>query len=1379
MNNRYHIFLLLIFSFIISTFSFAQGEGNYWYFGENAGLNFATDPPTVLNDGSMYTWEGCASISNQNGDLLFYTDGRDVWNRFHGQMPNGHSLLGNSSATQSAVTVPHPGNPNLYYVFTVDALTNNLANGFNYSILDLTLDDGKGDIDVSNKNILLIDKVPEKVTAIKHGNEPAYWVITHGYDGDDANRFYVYKIDINGLNSTPQTYNIGSNHSGDMNHSRGYLKASPDGTLLACGIGGDENVSFELFDFNDLTGDVTNYRTAGTSSNDPYGIEFSPDGTKMYISSLGGGGNPGKLIQVDFANMDAETTISINDPDYSLYGALQISPHGVIYIASGGSGGGNSAKRYLHGITEPNEVGIACNYQKNLIDLNPNKVRYGLPTFIQSFFLAPSFTAVNTCFGDLTDFTLEIELDPSQILDSVIWNFGDPASGADSVFYATVDPFGASHIFTNKGAYTVNVRIVLVGGFSFSSNQSVTIDPTPVFDISDFGGIVTDTFRICYGEQIKFKVTPWSFATASWSNGSTGEASGWYNSSGDIITTVTNAQGCVSTDSTYLEVQPEIIFNFNIPNFCEGDAAVIITDSVDLTGGVFLGAAVTFVDPDYILDPALIGLGGASQVNYTYTDAYGCSGSDQTFSFHYELPVVGLNLPQDNICIDAIPITISGGESPLGGTFTGTGVSGETFDPQIAGIGTHTIEYTYEDAHTCSNNTTAEMIVNDLPTVSFGAIPAICQNMGAVVIDQGDPPNGQNGGIGTYSGTQIDAGGNFDSNTAPGTYDLVYEFIDANSCSDTAQRSVDVIQEPQEAISTSVSVDAYCIVDQPTDITLECVGPDNSYVWYANDVNGTPLGYTKIISIPAPSVTTQYLVRSETSCGNSASISVTVTVYDSPTASFTVDDICEDKVAAFNNTSSVTEGSITSWFWDFGDGTTSTLENPAHTFTGYGSQNISLNVTTDNNCQNLSTSSMEVFDKPSASFGFSSACLGNETEFTNTSTAPQSDITVFDWEMEGIHYTTEDALHTFSGSGNYNVILSIETEHSCTENTSMQVAVNPLPVSTFTYFNPCRSNVVELTNNSTPSGLGGSPIASYLWNFNNGETSDEEELIYIYPDAGIYSIDLTVTDENGCSHFYTKNNVIVSPDFDVSITSDPFCIDVEGVFDGEPIPDFLPMDDYEWLLPDGSTVHGEDIPYTFDAAGTYEIALVGTLGTCTAGKTYTVEVKELPTTGFSSVGQCLGLPISFTDTSSADGLALISWNWDFADGHTSTMQNPQNTYSNSGIYSTRLTVTDANGCENLTANNLTFRPLPSADFSPILPLCEAVNISFNNTSSTPGTFTDYLWNMDDGNSYTSENVVHTYSSGGNKNISLIVTDDWTCKDTIEQTVFITPDFTLG
>ena len=157
-----------LFLYIILTIfnvGFAQNEANIWYFGENAGLDFNSGTPMTLLDGALDTAEGCASISDISGSLLFYTDGITVWNQNHDVMLNGSGLNGHPSSTHSAIIVPKPQSSNIYYIFTVDFEAG--SNGLQYSEVDMALDSGLGGI-TSNKNILLHTPSTEKITAIKH-----------------------------------------------------------------------------------------------------------------------------------------------------------------------------------------------------------------------------------------------------------------------------------------------------------------------------------------------------------------------------------------------------------------------------------------------------------------------------------------------------------------------------------------------------------------------------------------------------------------------------------------------------------------------------------------------------------------------------------------------------------------------------------------------------------------------------------------------------------------------------------------------------------------------------------------------------------------------------------------------------------------------------------------------------------------------------------------------------------------------------------------------------------------------------------------------------------------------------------------------------------
>ena len=124
--------VLILFYFNLSAGLAQPGQARHWYFGTQAGLDFGTNPPVALTNGALTAFEGCATISDLNGNLLFYTNGNQVWDRSHQTMSNGTGLNGDGLATQSTIIVPGPGNPNLYYIFTVD--TNGGPRGLCYSI---------------------------------------------------------------------------------------------------------------------------------------------------------------------------------------------------------------------------------------------------------------------------------------------------------------------------------------------------------------------------------------------------------------------------------------------------------------------------------------------------------------------------------------------------------------------------------------------------------------------------------------------------------------------------------------------------------------------------------------------------------------------------------------------------------------------------------------------------------------------------------------------------------------------------------------------------------------------------------------------------------------------------------------------------------------------------------------------------------------------------------------------------------------------------------------------------------------------------------------------------------------------------------------------
>jgi len=372
------VFLLILLHLFWVLPAMAQREAENWYFGKNAGLNFSQEEPVALTNGLMEQVEGCATISDaKTGQLLFYTNGIEVWNRQHELMPNGYDLLSHQSATQAALIVPFPNHPQQYYLFTINATINfSVPPGLTYSVVNMELQNGLGDVVPETKNSRLLDLTGEQLTAVPHINRKDYWIITHG---SYNNEFYVFLLTQNGI-SSPSVYKIGSIAQEPYWHTDiGYLKASPNGKKLAYAVFSEQAVPFEIFDFNPTTGHISNAVSLGNFPSQ-YGVSFSPDNSKLYLSTS-------NVIQFDLSQPTKEAII-ISQTEITpirpngVRHALQLGPDGRLYNPMYPQRNRNS----FYVINNPNQAGIACEPVLKEFDFRGGYVHQGLPNFMQSYF---------------------------------------------------------------------------------------------------------------------------------------------------------------------------------------------------------------------------------------------------------------------------------------------------------------------------------------------------------------------------------------------------------------------------------------------------------------------------------------------------------------------------------------------------------------------------------------------------------------------------------------------------------------------------------------------------------------------------------------------------------------------------------------------------------------------------------------------------------------------------------------------------------------------------------------------------------------------------------------------------------------------------------
>jgi gliding motility-associated-like protein len=651
--------LVLIFSQPI----YSQQQAWNWYFGDHAGISFSSGTPTAVVNSSMLAGEGCSSISDSTGNLLFYTDGISVYDAHHTLMPNGGGLTGGASSSQSAIIVKKPGSPKLYYIFTIDENFNNGLKGFRYSIVDMTLNGGLGDIGTGNKNVLIRDGVMERLTVAKHRNTSDFWVLITDFTDD---KLLAYKLTCAGLETTPVKSDVGILYAGNWRSTFGYMKVSRQNDRIA--MAGWDKQSFLVMDFNNATGaasnriDITNPKI----DNYTYGVEFSPNGKLLYGTTADGprglilnnlAMDTFRLFQFDLTSANATTignscTIlashrSLAYMNYSFYfGALQVAPDGKIYSA-------NPADTYLGVVQAPDVPGTNCNYVINGVDLKGRISGMGLPNMLADYALPKYDTVIkNTCtngYAVLCDGTRITKNGvyichvatptacDSIIVTKVIVNRVDTTRLSAAVCAKQLPYIWQTGPITQAGQYFIRKNnslgcdSVVVLNFSILPTTSSVID-TIICDGQSYlghtnAGTYVDVFTGANGCDstrtlhlfIKYPSTSETYKIIC-----AGSSFWGYNKSGDYRDVLVAANGCDSIRMLHLTVQPAPIANAGPDiTICVGQVA----DLQGSGGSTYSWRPVTYLNNATIANPRAT---PDTSITYTLTvtDGNGCTSQN-------------------------------------------------------------------------------------------------------------------------------------------------------------------------------------------------------------------------------------------------------------------------------------------------------------------------------------------------------------------------------------------------------------------------------------------------------------------------------------------------------------------------------------------------------------------------------------------------------------------------------------------------------------------------------------------------------------------------------------------------------------------------------
>lgn len=541
------LLLFLLFSLLLPLSGAAQGENNNWCYGYNIGLNFNTSPPTFFNS-NLHVKEGSTSVSDASGNLLFYSAGHTIWDRNGNVMPNGSGMSGNGpvqngvpvgSSKGGAIAIKSVANPNQYYCFSMGAVEDGPP-GLWYSVVDMSLNGGLGDVVAGEKNIFLMADLSEYLATTVGGDCNSYWLVVRSSYNQSTQNYLAFKVDANGVSATPvispaNTYTTGMIFSKD-----GKKLYAADFARLA------------ISDFNNTTGVVSSpvyiYPPQGQGI---FGnLALSPDGQKLYIAI------PvtftGYVLQYDLSLLPNTTAVENSrvQLDTAGYFDIKTGPDGKVYLLNAHM---QNSVFYMSAIENPNVAGTGCNLNRYYIPqtvLPPNSYTYML--FSNSIAINPPMDTVSRsmkdtviCFADSMRLTL-----PEA--DQYLWGNG---SASQSI---TVH---------GNGTYTAHS---LKGCRTYADTFRVRFEQFGI----DLGA---DT-ALCPDAAFLLAATEVAGAGYRWQNGSTGNSIS-IDEPGQYFVTVTK-NGCTASDTLEVgEIDPYLHIRPEDSSFCRGNAVTITANA--------------------------------------------------------------------------------------------------------------------------------------------------------------------------------------------------------------------------------------------------------------------------------------------------------------------------------------------------------------------------------------------------------------------------------------------------------------------------------------------------------------------------------------------------------------------------------------------------------------------------------------------------------------------------------------------------------------------------------------------------------------------------------------------------------------------------------
>ena len=506
------------------------------------------------------------------------------------------------------------------------------------------------------------------------------------------------------------------------------------------------------------------------------------------------------------------------------------------------------------------------------------------------------------------------------------------------------------------------------------------------------------------------------------------------------------------------------------------------------------------------------------------------------------------------------------------------------------------------------------------------------------------------------------------------------------------------------------------------------------------------------------------------------SITLPIHTIPFPHSNFAFSPACPGSPVMFSDSSFFQQGNITDWYWDFGDGDTSILQNPNHAYANSSNHTVILYTTASNGCTDSTTMTVASAPVPVAAFTPHSGCVNTSLQFTDASHVSNGTIvnSVWDFGDGSAALSSADTTHIYGTSGNFTVTLVVTASSGCTDTITHVVNVKPAPAADFNILPACFGDPVHFTDIST---IVSGSITSRRWYFGDGDSLlGPQNTLHSYAASGFYNVTLMVKSNLGCWDTITiaaEQKPLPVASFVNSVA----CPNTPVVFADSSVLANGSIVQWEWNFDDGTAVATTGNPsHTYLTGGSYDVQLIvtGSNG-CIDTVVSAVAIQPAPLVAFNALPVCQQQPMIFNDASTFVSGSVIAWHWNFGDATlSSSLQNPDHLYGLPGLYNVTLQATGSNGCVSESTSPVQVYPLPVPFFDHTV-ACEHDTMRFTDLSSVSlGTVSDWTWFFDDTVSASFQNSASAFPDLLLHSVKLVVTTDLGCVDSISQFVQMSP-----